>query len=285
MWYDGEQLSYEEPKILEAPNPWEQNGRPVVWRKNIDIRLAGNKRVKGFVAIREKSKIAEAGLALFRRNRLILGSADEGYRPTFIFGQSNSYRYGRVFGELHLDGFGVSHTKDAFQWEDLEEEFLNELKKQMDSDPLPILRMAEEYRALTKTTNVSRVALSAATSTAQALSTAKAVIDAQRHERPVTSTLPQQLPAPTDTAASKEFQLSFQDQDWIVTIDLVNDVGIEDWLEDLQKPRNERQRQLGIRVNLAHPFMQRFGGASGEETRTSTQGWCRTCHRRNCCKG
>jgi len=265
LWYDSEQLHFEEPNVLEAPNPWGQPGKPVLWKKSIDIRLAGNKSIKGFVAIREKAKLTEAGLALFRRNRLIIGSGDEGYRPSFIYGQPNSYRYGRVFGELHLEGFGVSHTKDAFQWEDLEEEFLKELKKQMDSDPLPILKMAEEYRALTKTNTISRAAQAAATSTAQALSTAKAVIDAQRHEQPVISALPQQLPAPVETAATKEFQLSFQDQDWIVTIDLVNDSGIEEWLDISQKPRNERQRLVGIRVNLAHPFMQRFGGASGEE--------------------
>ena len=69
----------------------------------------------GFAAIREVASTSRAGFALFRRRRLIQGSGDEGYRPALIFGGSNSYRYQRVFGELHLEGFEVSHTKDGFR--------------------------------------------------------------------------------------------------------------------------------------------------------------------------
>ena len=55
-----------------------------------------------------------AGFALFRRDRLIQGSGDEGYRPELIFGKPNTFAYQRVFGEIHLDGFQVSHTKDGY---------------------------------------------------------------------------------------------------------------------------------------------------------------------------
>jgi len=37
-------------------------------------------------------------------------------RPEFIFGTGNSYRRQRLIGEIHLEGFEVSHTKDGFQW-------------------------------------------------------------------------------------------------------------------------------------------------------------------------
>jgi hypothetical protein len=265
IYYDGGLLHYEEPKVLEAANPRDPSGKVVVWKKQVDIRLAGNKRIHGFVAIREEAKMSEAGLALFRRGRLILGSGDEGYRPTSVFGQPNSYRYQRVFGELHVEGFGVSHTKDAIQWEDLEEDFLVELRKQMDAEPLPILKMAEEYRARTRTTSIVRAAQSAAASTAQALGAAQSVIDGQRHEQAAPSPLPVSLPVPVETAATKEFNLTFLDQEWIVTIDLANDPAIEDWLDISQNQRSDRQRLLKIRVNLAHPFMQRFSGASGEQ--------------------
>ncbi|MBK9512723.1 MAG: hypothetical protein IPO05_03650 [Flavobacteriales bacterium] len=264
LYYDGEALRYEEPKILEAPNPRDPSGKLVTWRKPIDIRL-GNKRVHGFVAIRDEAKLTEAGLALFRRNRLILGSGDEGYRPTSVFGQPNSYRYQRVFGELHLEGFGVSHTKDAIQWEDLEEEFLDQLRKQMDSDPLPILKMAEEYRARTRTTTIARAAEAAAASTAEALATASTLIDTQRHEVPLATPPPSDLPLAAEVAATKEFRLRFQDQEWTVTIDLANDNAISEWLYIAQNQRSAEVRLVGIRVNLAHPFMQRFAGTSGEQ--------------------
>lgn len=262
LWFDGEQLRYDEPNLLVAPR--DATGIPQTWKKTVSIPLAGHKTVKGFVAIREEASTAEAGLALFRRGRLIVGSGDEGYRPTSIFGQPNSYRYQRVFGELHLEGFGVSHTKDAIQWDGLEDDFLSALKKQMNEEPLPILKMAEDYRAKTKTVSLTRAAQSAALSTAQAITNAEPVIAAQRHEQPTSTPPPVELPTPAETAAKRELKLHFQDQDWVLTIDLVNDAAIEDWLSLAQSDSLKRPKFVGIRINLAHPFMQRFGGSTGE---------------------
>ena len=262
LWFDGEQLGYDEPNVLVAPR--DASGAPQTWKKSVNISLPGHKTVKGFVAIREEASTAEAGLALFRRGRLIIGSGDEGYRPTSIFGQPNSYRYQRVFGELHLEGFGVSHTKDAIQWDGLEDDFLSALKKQMNEEPLPILKMAEEYRAKTKTISLTRAAQSAAVSTAQAITNAEPVIAAQRDEQP-TSTPPRiELPIPTEIAAKRELLLQFKDQDWVVTIDLANDPAIEEWLDLSQSDGFKSPKTVGIRMNLAHPFIQRFGGPSGE---------------------
>lgn len=262
--FDGEPLVYVDPKVLVASHPRNPTITPVAWTKTINIQLPGNKRIHGFAAIREEASVAEAGFALFRRGRLIVGSADEGYRPTSVFGQPNSYRYQRVFGELHLEGFGVSHTKDAIQWDGLEEDFLTELRKQMDAEPLPLLRMAEEYRVRTRTPAITRVAQTAVASTARALTDGTAVIDAQRHEQPQIAAPPTELPAPAETAATKEFKLHFQDQDWLVTIDLANDPAIEAWLDISDVRREGNLRRIGIRVNLAHPFMERFTGPSGE---------------------
>lgn len=262
LWFDGEQLGYDEPKVLVAPR--DASSAPDTWKKSVSISLPGNKTVKGFVAIREEASTAEAGLALFRRGRLIVGSGDEGYRPTSIFGQPNSYRYQRVFGELHLEGFGVSHTKDAIQWDGLEDDFLIALKKQMNEGSLPILKMAEEYRAKTKNVSLTRAAQSAAVSTAQAITHAEPVIAAQRDEQPTTMPPPSELPPPFETAAKRELRLHFKDQDWVVTIDLVNDPAIEEWLDLSQSDGFKRPKAIGIRMNLTHPFIQRFGGPSGE---------------------
>src|SRR5437762_13666811 len=95
-----------------------------LWRKEVDFDFGAGMRATGFAALREQASVASAGFSLFRRNRLIQGSGDEGYRPPAIFGQSNSYAYQRLFGELHLEGFEVSHTKDGFKWQENEEVFL-----------------------------------------------------------------------------------------------------------------------------------------------------------------
>ena len=76
-----------------------------LWRKEIDFDFGINLRVHGFAAIRATGSTSHAGFALFRRSRLIQGMRrPQGYRPDTVFGNSNSYRYQRLFGELHLEG-------------------------------------------------------------------------------------------------------------------------------------------------------------------------------------
>ncbi len=221
---------------------------------------------RGFVTIREEGSLAEAGLALFRRNRLIVGSADEGYRPEGIFGQANDHRYQRVFGELHLEGFGVSHTKDGFQWEELEYEFQQKLKVGIDKEPLPILTKAKEHRVRPRTSDIRRGAQSAVSSTAAVLQAKAApVIEQQRQDSRLNETAPESLPPAAETAASKQFLLEFKDQQWDVTIELANDPAIGTWLDLGDNRRVDRRRVLKIRVNCAHPFMERFAGSDSEQ--------------------
>ena len=76
-----------------------------------------------------------------------MGSDEEKYKPKSIFAGSNSFRSLRVFGELHLEGYQVTFSKDNFDFrDDEEEEFLDKLKEEMNSYPLPILMQADKYR-------------------------------------------------------------------------------------------------------------------------------------------
>ena len=139
-------MKFDEPDVLVAPPYNSPTSLPIRWYKEIEISLSGNRRVHGFAAIRREASTTHAGFALFRRNRLILGSDDETYRPQDIFGNSNSFRYQRLFGELHVEGFEVSHTKDGFRWDDLEEELLQKLRDSL-RDGMDLLKQADNYRA------------------------------------------------------------------------------------------------------------------------------------------
>jgi hypothetical protein len=101
--FDGDPLSFEEVPVLKAPFYKTLEAAPVEWKKTIDFDFGLGLRAHGFAALRATASTSEAGFALFRRDRLIVGSADEGYRPDAIFGKSNSYRYQRLFGELSLE--------------------------------------------------------------------------------------------------------------------------------------------------------------------------------------
>ena len=59
--------------------------------------------------------------------------------------------------------------------------------------------------------------------------------------------------------------MDFNDQSWTVSVEIANDPSIGDWLEISQQDKNQNKRTMSIRVNFAHPFMQRFAGVSAEE--------------------
>lgn len=139
-------LTFTQPRILQAPPQWEPDGEPIVWRKDLSFKLKSDREIVGFLAIREQGSTRDAGLSLFRRDRLIVGSDDDTYRPPEIFKGSNSFRYQRIFGELTLKGFEVSHTKDGFNWSDEDEQEMLELIEKEASNEPNLLRQADDYR-------------------------------------------------------------------------------------------------------------------------------------------
>ena len=141
-----QRLVAEEVNIFQGPRFDDPDGEHKLWSKSIDFDLGGGLHAHGFLAIRAVGSTANAGLALFRRKRLIEGSGDETYRPRALFGASNSYEYQRLFGELTLEGFEISHTKDGFRWEEHEEPFVDILREYADAEPLPLIRQARGLR-------------------------------------------------------------------------------------------------------------------------------------------
>lgn len=77
-----------------------------------------SKLVRGWVGILEKGSRAEAGFSILHCGRVIKGWPDS-WRPTSLYGQlqgSNDLVNQRLVGEIHLDEFEVSHTKDDILW-------------------------------------------------------------------------------------------------------------------------------------------------------------------------
>ena len=132
--------------VASYPNgPKEQT----TWKKPIEINLPGGLKVTGSAMVLDKGNTAMAGLYLFRRNRLIIG-ASEPYRPSEIFGRANSFPSQRVYGELHLDGYEVTHTKDDIIWGskgDDEETFIKEVKLAMTGGGMNLIMQALNHRA------------------------------------------------------------------------------------------------------------------------------------------
>ena len=256
--FGDEVLQYQEPSILTAPFERDMSGGKKLWRKEINFDLGNGMCVSGFAALRDPGNFARAGFSLFRRRRLIEGSGDEGYRPPFIFGQPGSFRSLRVFGELHLEGFDISHTKDGFRWDENEQPFLELLKEHLDSAELPLLKQADLYRALAAKADRVKAAQQAVTRTVQSME----------------ENLPQALPKvadqpPVDTSvqplltqlilASRELRIEFREQKWLIKVSLTDDAAEGQWLSvSDQPPTSDEYQTIELRVSLAHPFMVRF---------------------------
>ena len=236
-----------------------------MWRKPIEFDFGDGLSVHGFAAIRETANTAKAGFALFRRGRVIQGSGDEGYRPSYIFGSSNSFRYQRIFGELHLDGFEVSHTKDGFRWDENEQPFLELLREHLDSAGLPLLKQAEGHRARVPRGQLVTAARQAVTNTTQALQTRlPQVLPAVADAAPVDT--PEEEPPSQPQLAGRRFDIDFRDKAWSINVQLTDDSAESQWLVVSETGETRQEpRRMEIRVSMTHPFMVRFAETDSQD--------------------
>jgi histidine kinase/DNA gyrase B/HSP90-like ATPase len=269
--FNGEPLVYAEPAVLVAPHYRAPAQAPrKTWKKNFELDFGLGWKARGFAAIRATASTTRAGFALFRRKRLIEGSLDEGYRPEYIFGKPNSYRYQRIFGEIHLDGFGVSHTKDGFKWEEHEEIFLEFLKQELKRDPLDLLDQAEEWRVRAKADDLKKSAELASQRTAEVIKReVPPVVQTEIDTPPSDAAPPKSLP-PHRSESRREILVELRGTSWLLNLDLTNDPAIGDWLTVSDKATVEtvaglKVRRLSIAVSLTHPFMERFAGADATQ--------------------
>lgn len=266
--FDGEVLSYTDPGVLHTPFYKNLTSGSTDWRKEINFDFGGGLRATGFAGLRDPASVSDAGFALFRRSRLIQGSSDEGYRPELIFGKPNSYTYQRLFGELELEGFEVSHTKDGFRWDDDEETFLQLLREYLNAAPLPLLDQAEGHRARQRPEDLRSAA---ETATAHTISVIErevpAVLDRQIESQPESKSPPPVLPV-AELLAKRYIDVDLHDEKWRIVLECTTDPSVGDWLTISDRPADDDaaappdRRRVGVRVALCHPFMERFGGTT-----------------------
>ncbi len=276
LTFNTEPLIYTTASVLKAQKytapgvpAQSENVKSIEWRKNISLDFGEGQRVTGFAALRETGSTPLAGFALFRRDRLIEGSHDETYRPSFIFKQTNSYPYQRLFGELHVEGFEVSHTKDGFRWEEYEDVFLELLKDELKAEPLDLLTQAENYRALPSRKSIETRAAAATASVADYIERDVAPVLVETKSNPTDAPpLPQTLAQSTLQASDRTVCVNDGSYEWVITIRTNIDPAREDWVSLAKKdslPGDlDDTRRLVIEVALAHPFSSEFLGANNE---------------------
>jgi hypothetical protein len=121
LWWNGKEIKYDEELIF-----WKAaDGTP--YKKNIQEFTVNGKKVTGWLGIFDEGAGGrnKAGIAVIRRGRCIQ-SQPNAWMPLGLFGEgyegTNSLVAQRLFGEINLDDFDVSHTKNAILFHDDEED-------------------------------------------------------------------------------------------------------------------------------------------------------------------
>jgi hypothetical protein len=263
--FNSETLNYTPPKVLSAPFFKTPDAKPLLWSKHGTITHNGISAQVTASLRGEEGGYADAGFALFRRGRVIKGSGDEQFRPYTIFGTGGSFISLRLFGEIHLEGVGVTHTKDELIWNGHEDSFLEELKTWLDEGEICLLSQAKGHRSNPKPAIVQQAAQAAASNTANAVVTsASTVIDEIITESNADDINQQGGSATVELYnritefVKEEREIYFNKEKWNIAIELSMDPSVGHWVEVDDESYSSDKRRLNVRLSLCHPFMVQF---------------------------
>lgn len=122
LTYNGEEIT--PPQDMD----WDTDPSGIVMRRDLPRLMLGGKIIKGWIGVLSRGGRKFGGFSLFQNKRQIQGFPNA-WKPKAIFGGvddegANNLVAQRLTGVLLLDGFVVSHTKDAILFEGEEEDAL-----------------------------------------------------------------------------------------------------------------------------------------------------------------
>jgi hypothetical protein len=274
----GEECVAAEHAVLESPRCigiGRTEGAAVCWRKEIRVDLPGGLLITGFAGLLAEGRRSHAGFALLRRGRVVDGFPGQRWMPEEIFGTRNSFESLRVFGELHFSGtkgggFAVSSQKDQIDWNGFEDDAIDLIREQLDSEPLPILRQARWHRVPAENSpDLAEGLTEAVDRTGAALESGAAenhlahVPPNAYQPQPKLATLPQDL-----VIQPRQYTVPAEGGDWTVEFSFVKGGDPGKWIdvrgasEDLRDSSGSRVVQIAMLVT--HPFMRNFVRSESE---------------------
>ena len=212
------------------------------------------KRVSGTIGVLSKGGRQEAGIAIIRRNRLIQGQPDA-WRPELLFGQvagTNNLINQRLAGEIRLDDFHVSHTKNAILFSGNEEE---ELEQYLYDEFADYITLATNYRAKgTDKTGPSDVTIQTAVSEIEDRLSSDFFTDfVSDFEASTTESTPSQIREQiAEYIETKISSTNFSIGDTEGTVYYASELSSNDPYILVE---SESRDKLSVIINLSHPFV------------------------------
>jgi hypothetical protein len=127
----GMKLTYNGEEIAPPQeSDWDTDPAGTVMRRDLPEFAIDGKKIKGWIGVLRKGGRKFGGFSLFHNGRQIQGLPNA-WKPKAIFGGvddegANNLVAQRLTGVLQMEGFTVSHTKDAVLFEGEEEEGVEE---------------------------------------------------------------------------------------------------------------------------------------------------------------
>lgn len=253
LW-SGEPISFEEPSFLEEDIG---NGAKSVWRKDFTLVVpwapeGGTLQATGWVGVRNPGSQRDAGFALLRRGRVIVGGPGEGYKPAEIFGQGNTFRSQRLVGEIKMDNWPVTQAKDAFDWSrGLEDDFIGALKRVCND----YMDKAEGYRERRKpvTKPVMQVITQPLRETFSDKRFGSAVNQEMRFPDPPKTEEAERADTEKVRSVSRgpiQYRLDVGVEVWVFRLHWQDQLSDAHWMQISATQENE----IDVFVNMAHPF-------------------------------
>ncbi len=257
LW-NGDHVTFHEPTFLRESYG---NGQETLWKKNISfvVRATSIREplgVSGWIGIMIPGNQHLAGFALLRRGRVIIGGPGEGYKPTDVFGQANSFSSQRLIGEFHMDNWPVTQAKDAFDWSgDLEELFIEKMKETCKE----YVDKAEKHRE--RILGVSKGEMTMASESIMKVLSDKKFEEAIQEE--INFPTPQKSPTQVKDDAKKieavssgpiEFTLDFVSSKWVFRLHWQDQISDANWM-GVDYPQDN---EINIYLNMANSFFSEF---------------------------
>ena len=112
-----------------------------IYQKDFSFEIDG-KSASGWIGILERGSRSKAGFSILHAGRVVKGWPGS-WRPRSIFGQyegSNDLINQRIVGEIEMDDFEVTHTKDGILWFGEEEDAVEAALKEEAADYVAVAK-------------------------------------------------------------------------------------------------------------------------------------------------